>query len=73
MKKSLPMVKSLKSGETLILHKGLSYHILQKDKSIFKIKLIGVHEYIELGDAKSLDACVQYIDTKDSALLSKVA
>ena len=69
MEQSKPSITSLRSGDKLVIHKGITYRVAEKDKNNFRIRMMGGEELVELGWAESFQKCIDYILTKDIDLL----
>jgi len=64
--------KTLESGDTLIVYQGIGY-IVQKVKRKFHISLSVGSQQVLLGEATTMDNCVDYIKSKDTDFLFKKA
>jgi hypothetical protein len=60
--------KTLESGDTLIVYQGIGY-IVQKVKRKFHISLRLGSQQVLLGEATSMENCVEYIKSKDKDFL----
>jgi hypothetical protein len=64
--------KTLDCGATLIVFQGIGY-IVQKNKRKFTISLSLGSQQVLLGEASSLQDCVDFIKTKDTEILFSTA
>jgi hypothetical protein len=64
--------KTLESGDTLIVYQGIGY-IVQKVKRKFHISLSVGSQQVLLGEATTMDNCVEFIKTKDTEYLFRRA